>query len=135
MKNLYCKGYGCSVGIDGLCFADRYSGEQLKQVEEYLTGERREFCVDTNQDGTEFQKAVWGEMTKIPYGETRSYKEIAVAIGKPMAVRAVGAACGKNKLPIIVPCHRVVGSNGLGGFAFDVELKCRLLNLEARNLK
>ncbi|MCL2038313.1 MGMT family protein [Candidatus Saccharibacteria bacterium] len=82
------------------------------------------------QEGTEFERAVWRAISEIPPGETRTYGQIAAAIGRPGAVRAVGTACGKNKFPIIIPCHRVVGANGCGGYAFGVELKRELLRRE-----
>ncbi|SUZ90571.1 uncharacterized protein METZ01_LOCUS43425 [marine metagenome] len=88
---------------------------------------------DLTQKGTNFQKMVWTELKKIPFGETRTYKEIAVAIGKPKAARAVANACGKNPYPIIIPCHRVVRSDGtIGGFTGDggVEKKRQLLRQE-----
>ena len=85
-------------------------------------------------EGTEFQKAVWQEISKIPLGETRTYKDISIAIGKPNSSRAVANACGQNHFPIIIPCHRVIGSNGsLAGFGGGVRLKKSLLDLEARN--
>lgn len=80
--------------------------------------------------GTEFQQAVWNEMRKIPRGQTRTYGEIATAIGRPKAVRAVGTACGVNPLPVFIPCHRVVAKNGLGGFGSGLPWKILLLNLE-----
>jgi len=88
---------------------------------------------DFTQKGTNFQKMVWTELKKIPFGETRTYKEIAIAIGKPKAARAVANACGKNPYPIIIPCHRVVRSDGtIGGFTGDggVEKKRQLLRQE-----
>ncbi len=88
---------------------------------------------DLTQKGTNFQKMVWTELKKIPFGETRTYKEIAVAIGKPKAARAVANACGKNPYPVIIPCHRVVCSDGtIGGFTGDggVEKKRQLLRQE-----
>ena len=88
---------------------------------------------DLTQKGTNFQKMVWTELKKIPFGETRTYKEIAVAIGKPKAARAVANACGKNPYPIIIPCHRVVRSDGtIGGFTGDggIEKKRQLLRQE-----
>ena len=88
---------------------------------------------DLTQEGTNFQKMVWTELKKIPFGETRTYKEIAIAIGKPKAARAVANACGKNPYPIIIPCHRVVRSDGtIGGFTGDggVEKKRQLLKQE-----
>jgi O-6-methylguanine DNA methyltransferase len=81
-------------------------------------------------EGTEFQQAVWREMKKIPRGQTRTYGEIAAAIGRPKAVRAVGTACGANPLPVFIPCHRVVAKNGLGGFGSGLPWKKLLLRLE-----
>jgi len=81
-------------------------------------------------EGTEFQQAVWREMQKIPRGQTRTYGEIATAIGRPKAVRAVGSACGANPLPLFIPCHRVVAKNGLGGFGSGLPWKKLLLELE-----
>lgn len=85
-------------------------------------------------NGTEFQRAVWRALTEIPRGETRTYTEIAAAIGRPRAVRAVGSACGTNRIPLLIPCHRVVGANGLGGFSGGLEWKKRLLAAEAAAL-
>ncbi len=85
-------------------------------------------------NGTEFQRAVWRALTEIPRGETRTYTEIAAAIGRPRAVRAVGSACGANPIPLLIPCHRVVGANGLGGFSGGLEWKKRLLAAEAAAL-
>ena len=84
-------------------------------------------------DGTEFQKAVWKEMLKIPRGQTRTYGEIAAAIGRPKAARAVGAACGANPIPLWIPCHRVVAQNGLGGFGRGLPWKKLLLAMEQWN--
>ncbi len=82
-------------------------------------------------DGTEFQKSVWREMLKIPFGKTKSYGEIAKAIGNPKAVRAVGAACGANHIPVFVPCHRVLAANNkIGGFSSGLGWKCKLLEIE-----
>lgn len=91
--------------------------------------------IDFNElKGTEFQKKVWKQLTYIPYGETRTYKEIAVAIGNPKASRAVGMANNKNPITIVVPCHRVVGSNGkMVGYAGGLDMKKKLLDLEKRN--
>ena len=80
--------------------------------------------------GTEFQRKVWKAVEKIPFGETRSYGEIAMQIGHPRASRAVGAACGKNPMPLFIPCHRVVSSNGIGGYSDNIEIKKTLLRLE-----
>jgi methylated-DNA-[protein]-cysteine S-methyltransferase len=102
------------------------------QLEEYFAGKRRRFSVKLDAAGTEFQTRVWSALRTIPFGETRSYGEIADQIGSRGAVRAVGAANGRNPLSIIVPCHRVIGANGkLTGFAGGLEVKARLLALEA----
>lgn len=105
--------------------------ETARQLEEYFTGTRKTFSVPLDFNGTDFQKAVWNALLTIPFGETRSYGEIAVQLGNPKAVRAVGAANGKNPISIIAPCHRVIGSNGkLTGFAGGLEAKALLLRLE-----
>lgn len=102
-----------------------------KQLNEYLSGKRKTFDIPLKPEGTEFQRAVWNELCKIPYGRTASYKEIAEAIGKHKAARAVGGANNKNPVMIIIPCHRVVGSNGsLTGYAFGIDIKEKLLNIE-----
>ena len=106
--------------------------ETERQLNEYFAGERKVFTVALDFAGTEFQRRVWSALLAIPYGETRSYGEIARQIGKPDAVRAVGAANGRNPISIITPCHRVVGSTGkLTGFAGGLETKARLLAMEA----
>jgi methylated-DNA-[protein]-cysteine S-methyltransferase len=106
--------------------------ETERQLEEYFSGERQEFTVPLDFAGTDFQRRVWSALLGIPYGETRSYGQIAQQIGAPEAVRAVGAANGRNPISIIAPCHRVIGSNGkLTGFAGGLEAKARLLALES----
>ena len=103
----------------------------ITQVCEFLEGKRREFSLHLDVRGTEFQRSVWAELPKIPYGETRSYGDIARAIDRPRAVRAVGAANGANPLPLVLPCHRVIASDGrLQGFGGGIELKSRLLAME-----
>lgn len=103
------------------------------ELHEYFSGTRRHFDVPIAPTGTEFQRAAWQALTQIPYGETRSYAEQAIAIGRPKAVRAVGAANGKNPLLIVVPCHRVIGKDGsLTGFGGGIEMKRQLLELESR---
>jgi methylated-DNA-[protein]-cysteine S-methyltransferase len=103
------------------------------QIEEYLEGKRKQFTVPILLHGTEFQLAVWGALQTIPYGETRSYKEIAALIGRPKALRAVGMANNRNPISIIVPCHRVIGSDGsLTGYGGGLPLKQQLLELERR---
>lgn len=102
-----------------------------QQLLEYFAGERRVFELPLDFNGTEFQKKVWAALLTIPFGETRSYAEIARQVGSPQAVRAVGAANGRNPISIIAPCHRVIGSNGkLTGFAGGLEVKAFLLRLE-----
>ena len=104
-----------------------------KQLVEYFAGARREFDLDIEMIGTPFQLEVWSALRRIPYGEVRSYSEIARKIGRPNAVRAVGAANGANPIPIIVPCHRVIGANGsLTGFGGGLDVKRSLLDLEQR---
>lgn len=106
--------------------------ETQKQLNEYFAGQRQKFDVPLDFEGTEFQQKVWQALLTIPFGETRSYKQIAEQIGNVKAVRAVGAANGKNPISIIAPCHRVVGTNGkLVGFAGGLENKDVLLKLES----
>lgn len=108
-------------------------GETIRQLEQYFAGDRTDFTVPTAPRGTEFQRSVWQALTGIPYGQTRTYGQIAETIGKPKAVRAVGLANGKNPLSIIVPCHRVIGASGdLVGYGGGVERKRFLLDLESR---
>ena len=108
--------------------------EAEKQLEEYFSLKRKQFNLPYKQEGTTFMKKVWNALQEIPYGETRSYKQIAEEIGKPKAVRAVGMANNKNKIPIIIPCHRVIGSNGkLIGYALGLDVKKYLLDLESKN--
>ena len=101
------------------------------QLDDFFSQKNTSFDIKLNLIGTDFQKSVWLELTKIPFGETRSYQDIAIAIGKPKASRAIGMANSKNPIPIIIPCHRVIGKNGkLTGFAHGLELKQELLNFE-----
>lgn len=110
---------------------DRKNRQVLSQLKKYLKGELQHFDCPLDIEGTPFEKKVWSELIKIPYGQTRSYKEIAEAIGHPKAFRAVGNANGCNVLPLILPCHRVIESNGgLGGFGFGLKVKKQLLDLE-----
>lgn len=102
-----------------------------RQLEEYFAGTRNAFDLELDFAGTEFQKKVWAALLTIPFGETRTYSQIAEQIGHPSAVRAVGAANGRNPISIIAPCHRVIGASGkLTGFAGGLEAKERLLTLE-----
>ena len=101
------------------------------QLEQFLAGERREFDLELDLRGTPFQMDVWTRLRTIPFGETQSYGEVAAGIGRPDSSRAVGAAAGRNPIPLVVPCHRVIGSNGrLVGYAGGLDLKRRLLELE-----
>ncbi len=105
--------------------------ETARQLRAYFAGQIRQFNLPLDLRGTQFQLRVWHELERIPYGETRSYSQIADAIGSPHAVRAVGAANGSNPIPIVVPCHRVIGANGkLVGYGGGLPLKKRLLELE-----
>ncbi|HUV58380.1 MAG TPA: methylated-DNA--[protein]-cysteine S-methyltransferase [Acidimicrobiales bacterium] len=102
-----------------------------EQLDQYFARERSAFDLPTKLDGTEFQRDVWAELSRIAYGETITYGELARRVGRPQGFRAVGQANGKNPLPIIVPCHRVVASNGLGGYAGGLPMKRALLELES----
>lgn len=107
--------------------------ETIKQLEEYFRGVRKDFDLPVEPNGTEFQRRVWKSLIEIPYGETRSYSEIAKAIGNEKACRAVGMANNKNPIPIIIPCHRVIGVNGkLVGYAGGLDVKEKLLKLEKK---
>lgn len=110
-----------------------YEKECCLQLKEYFKGKRSKFSILLKMEGTEFQKKVWEEITKIPYGKTVSYKELAKKINAPYSYRAVANACGANKIPIVIPCHRVVASNGFGGYSAGLELKKYLLELECKN--
>jgi O-6-methylguanine DNA methyltransferase len=103
----------------------------LSQLDEYFKGKRKRFSVHVKLYGTDFQRKVWEACASIPYGETRSYGELAAMIGNPKAMRAVGSALGRNPVPILLPCHRVLQSGGkLGGFGWGLNVKQKLLNLE-----
>jgi len=105
--------------------------ETIEQLSEYFEGRRTQFDLPLDLEGTPFQKAVWNELLRIPYGETRSYGEIAEAVGRPGAARAVGMANHENPIAVVIPCHRVVGRDGsLTGYAGGVHLKAQLLSIE-----
>ena len=107
--------------------------ETKRQLDEYFSGNRKAFTIPLLLVGTDFQQQVWNELLNIPYGATTSYKEIAQSIGKPKAVRAVAEAIGANGISILIPCHRVVGSdNSLTGYAGGLEAKKMLLQIEAQ---
>jgi methylated-DNA-[protein]-cysteine S-methyltransferase len=110
--------------------------ETERQLREYFAGKRTEFSVSLDMRGTRFQKDVWEALLAIPFGETRSYGQLAKQLGNPRATRAVGAANGRNPISIIVPCHRVIGSSGkLTGFAGGLDVKAHLLDLEEKGDK
>ena len=107
----------------------------MRELAEYFAGSRKQFDIPLAPRGTPFQLDVWRTLQRIPYGETRCYEEIARTIGRPTATRAVGAANGANPIPIIIPCHRVIGKNGsLTGFGGGISVKRRLLDLECGSL-
>ncbi len=111
-----------------------FTKEVIRQIEEYLHGERREFQIDYRISGTEFQKKVWNVLKDIPYGSTMNYGEVAEEIGKPGAARAVGMANNKNPLHLIIPCHRVIGKDGsLTGYAGGLPMKQYVLSIEQTN--
>jgi len=125
----------CGPGGAGReCESNPLLRQAAAQLRAYFAGELREFDLPLDMQGTDFQKSVWRELRNIPYGETRSYSQVASAIGAPKAVRAVGAANGRNPVPIVVPCHRVIGAGGsLVGYGGGLPLKRLLLDLEARH--
>lgn len=130
------KGFLVSVSLDnddalGIKHETEVLKLAAKELQAYLDGNLKKFSVPIKAEGTEFQSKVWKALRDIPFGETRSYKDIAIEIGNPKAYRAVGNANGKNPLLIIVPCHRVIGTGGdMGGFSYGVQLKRTLLELE-----
>ena len=127
----------CFIGKDiqeEICNETELLKKTIKQIEEYFEGKRSFFDLPLESKGTEFQKKVWKALIEIPYGETRSYGDIAKIIGNGKASRAVGMANNKNPIPIIIPCHRVIGANGkLVGYAGGLDLKEKLLELEKQN--
>jgi methylated-DNA-[protein]-cysteine S-methyltransferase len=124
-----------SFGADLPPCNDARLGAVIAQLREYFAGSRKAFELELAPQGTPFQVAVWEELCRIPYGDTITYAELARRIGRPSAVRAVGAANGANPIAVIVPCHRVIGSNGtLTGYGGGIERKQFLLALEGRRL-
>jgi|GEM_PF-890460 len=101
----------------------------------FFNGEQKALKINFSLEGTDFQKKVWQTIATIPYGETRSYKEVAIMSGHPNAARAVGNACNKNRLLLAIPCHRVVAANGIGGYGGNLEAKRWLLDIEKTNLE
>ncbi|MDP3070439.1 MAG: methylated-DNA--[protein]-cysteine S-methyltransferase [Opitutaceae bacterium] len=116
---------------DEIVLDPKRAADARRELTEYFTGKRRQFTVPLASSGTPFQQSVWAALRAIPPGETRTYGELAAAIGKPDAARAVGRANATNPICVIIPCHRVIGSDGtLTGFAFGEDIKQRLLELE-----
>lgn len=154
MKNVYF--YETEIGTIGIAdngeaITDLYFGNEMDahmsicetelikkawaQLSEYFSGKRRAFDLPLCFEGTEFQKKVWSALCEIPYGETRSYKQVAEAAGSPKACRAVGMANNRNKISIIAPCHRVIGADGsMVGYGGGLHIKEKLLQLEKENL-
>ncbi len=119
------------AGADFAENEDEVIAEAKKQIDEYLAGERRVFDIPLVLFGTDFQKQVWKELMKIPYGQTASYSDIADRINNPKAVRAAASANGANAIAVIIPCHRVIESNGgLGGYGGGLQIKKKLLKIE-----
>ena len=152
MKNIYCfnspigiiKIEDNGIAVTAVCIDKNFQGDfgtassvskiAEKQLKEYFCGKRRAFDLPIEPNGTEFQLKVWNALCQIPYGETRSYKEIAELIGSPKASRAVGGANNKNPIMIIIPCHRVIVADGsLIGYAGGIDTKEKLLELEKSN--
>ncbi len=117
---------GCALPFLKATPRNPFAIEKFQTLEDLL----KKFPMVGKLEGTDFQKAVWQELKKIPRGQTRTYGEIAKAIGRPKAVRAVGTACGANPVPLFIPCHRVVAKNGLGGFGAGLPWKILLLKIE-----
>ena len=132
LKNNVILGLKVVENSDNISKATGYFTEVAKQLDEYFAGKRTKFELNISPKGTEFQKKVWAELLKIPYGKTKSYQEIAETMGNPNAQRAVGSACNKNPILLIIPCHRVVSKTGkLTGFTCGIDKKEQLLKLEA----
>ena len=122
---------GSEAPLGGLPAPPGLHDEVHAQLSAYFTGELRRFDLPLRLEGTPFQTAVWEALRTIPWGETRTYGEVAALLGRPRSARAVGAACGRNPLPLLVPCHRVIGSHGgLHGFTGGLDLKRALLRIE-----
>ncbi|MBP2639900.1 MAG: cysteine methyltransferase [Firmicutes bacterium] len=119
------------IPVDALVKETPLIKEAAQQIKEYLSGKRKVFDIPIAANGTVFQQNVWEALKAIPYGETRSYKDIAESIGQPKACRAVGMANNRNPIALMVPCHRVIGANGkLVGYGGGLDIKEKLLNLE-----
>lgn len=119
------------VTEQGIESPDETTQKTAAQLEEYFAGKRREFTVELAPVGTAFQRSVWAALRSVPYGKVTTYGALAAAIGKPTACRAVANTVGKNPILILLPCHRVVASGGIGGFTGGLHLKRRLLQVES----
>ncbi len=138
LKITYEQGYIIGISkvdkIQSLGIKSKISEKAYMELKEYFAGKRKTFDIPIKLIGTEFQKKVWKELLKIPYGKTVSYKDIAISIDNPKACRAIGMANHNNPILIIVPCHRVVNENGnLGGYALGLDIKRKLLEIEKKN--
>ncbi len=138
LKITYEQGYIIGISkvdkIQSLGIKSKISEKAYMELKEYFAGKRKTFDIPIKLIGTEFQKKVWKELLKIPYGKTVSYKDIAISIDNPKACRAIGMANHNNPILIIVPCHRVVNENGnLGGYALGLDIKRKLLEIEKNN--
>ncbi|MCL2331222.1 MAG: methylated-DNA--[protein]-cysteine S-methyltransferase [Proteobacteria bacterium] len=123
---------GIGANVDGIKGNSQLLRDAALQLTEYLDGKRRKFDLKLAPKGTEFQMAVWAALQQIPFGTTISYKDLAAEIGRPNAWRAAGNAVGRNPIPIIIPCHRVLAADGgIGGFSLGLPLKRKLLGLES----
>jgi len=132
ITNIFFKGLGNFDGHE--IMETQLIKRTATEIEEYFAGRRKSFDIPLSMSGTDFQRSVWKALQTIPFGETRSYKDIAVQIGNPKACRAVGMANNKNPVAIIVPCHRVIGHDGsMTGYAGGIDVKEYLLNVEKRN--
>ena len=109
---------------------DDFSAKLENEMEEYFAGKRKIFTIAANPFGSKFETDIWEACKKIPYGKTHTYKELSVASGHPKAFRACGNALHKNPIPFIIPCHRVLACNGIGGYGLGLDLKLKLLSLE-----
>lgn len=135
LENLYFPNKINSISLSENFEEDNSSFQQITtQLTEFFSGKRKNFQLQLRPQGTDFQLQVWRELQKVPYGKTASYGEIAARIGNPKACRAVGMANSKNPIPIIIPCHRIIGKNGsLTGFGGGLDVKKQLLGLEQQN--
>ncbi|MCR5265599.1 MAG: methylated-DNA--[protein]-cysteine S-methyltransferase [Cyanobacteria bacterium RUI128] len=133
--------YGFITNVYYMCMKQPLNAKQIEtdvlkeanvQLNEYFLGQRKDFDLPLNPSGTDFQQTVWSELLTVPYGELRTYKDVAKSISAENAVRAVGNACNKNPIPIIIPCHRIIASDGkISGYIGGAEVKQKLLEIES----